>query len=341
MTALKTQAPVPAARIGGGPTRSVAAASWTALGALLLRDLVVLRKHIWEFALRTIIQPFLLCFVFLYVFPKIGQGIGGRARQRSPVGLRHHLGAGRGRDFHHVPGRAVHRAGHGPGVRLHPGDRGPGAGALPDLAGGDGEGALRRGPGRAFRGHRAADRLGGARARGAGPHHTALVDHRDVGAAGVHRDGRARPGPRDQLRAAEHRPDVRLHHLADHVPGLHLLCVDQARAGHRGRLALAADGGTDQPAGLRERGDARRLHQRCRTCTFTSSTRWWPGSPRYSWPSACATSAAGCSPSRFSGGQASAGAVLVRRLPRCFPERLPARGSCWPGPRPCRARWPW
>ena len=64
-------------RIGGGPTRSVTAASWTALGALMLRDLVVLRKHLWEFVLRTIIQPFLLCFVFLYVFPKIGQGIGG------------------------------------------------------------------------------------------------------------------------------------------------------------------------------------------------------------------------------------------------------------------------
>jgi ABC-2 type transport system permease protein len=43
----------------------------------MLRDLVVLRKHLWEFVLRTIIQPFLLCFVFLYVFPKIGQGIGG------------------------------------------------------------------------------------------------------------------------------------------------------------------------------------------------------------------------------------------------------------------------
>ena len=55
----------------------MAAASWTALGALLLRDVVVLRKHIWEFVLRTLIQPFLLCFVFLYVFPKIGQGIGG------------------------------------------------------------------------------------------------------------------------------------------------------------------------------------------------------------------------------------------------------------------------
>jgi ABC-2 type transport system permease protein len=69
--------PAPSRRIGGGPTRSVAAASRTALAALLLRDVVVLRKHLWEFVLRTLIQPFLLCFVFLYVFPKIGQGIGG------------------------------------------------------------------------------------------------------------------------------------------------------------------------------------------------------------------------------------------------------------------------
>jgi len=59
--------------------RSVSSASWTALGALLLRDVVVLRKHVWEFVLRTLIQPFLLCFVFLYVFPKIGQSIGGRS----------------------------------------------------------------------------------------------------------------------------------------------------------------------------------------------------------------------------------------------------------------------
>jgi ABC-2 type transport system permease protein len=69
--------PGAATAIGGGPRRSVAAASWTALGALLLRDLVVLRKNLREFVLRTLIQPFLLCFVFLYVFPKIGQGIGG------------------------------------------------------------------------------------------------------------------------------------------------------------------------------------------------------------------------------------------------------------------------
>ncbi len=63
--------------VSGPPIRSVTAASWTALGALMLRDIVVLAKHVWEFVLRTLIQPFLLCFVFLYVFPKIGQGIGG------------------------------------------------------------------------------------------------------------------------------------------------------------------------------------------------------------------------------------------------------------------------
>ena len=37
----------------------------------------MLRKHLVEFVIRVLVQPFLLCFVFLYVFPKIGQGIGG------------------------------------------------------------------------------------------------------------------------------------------------------------------------------------------------------------------------------------------------------------------------
>jgi ABC-2 type transport system permease protein len=59
------------------PTRSTSAASWTSLRALILRDMVVLWKHKIEFTVRTLVQPFLLCFVFLYVFPKIGQGIGG------------------------------------------------------------------------------------------------------------------------------------------------------------------------------------------------------------------------------------------------------------------------
>ena len=57
--------------------RSEAAASRAAFGALLLRDIAVLRKNLSEFIPRTIIQPFLLVFVFLYVFPQIGMGIGG------------------------------------------------------------------------------------------------------------------------------------------------------------------------------------------------------------------------------------------------------------------------
>ncbi len=57
--------------------RSEMTASRIAFGALLLRDLAVLRKNLGEFIPRTLIQPFLLVFVFLYVFPKIGEGIGG------------------------------------------------------------------------------------------------------------------------------------------------------------------------------------------------------------------------------------------------------------------------
>ncbi|MBX6749825.1 MAG: ABC transporter permease [Micromonosporaceae bacterium] len=62
---------------------SVAVSSLRAFRALLLRDLIVLRKHMAEFALRTVMQPFLLCFVFLYIFPKIGQGVGGGGQAQS------------------------------------------------------------------------------------------------------------------------------------------------------------------------------------------------------------------------------------------------------------------
>ncbi len=80
-----TTAPTARATFGGAgshqidltPTRSAAASSRSSLRALILRDLVVLWKHKFEFTVRTLVQPFLLCFVFLYVFPKIGQGIGG------------------------------------------------------------------------------------------------------------------------------------------------------------------------------------------------------------------------------------------------------------------------
>lgn len=57
--------------------RSVSAAGRSAFSALLLRDLTVLKKGLGIFIARTLIQPFLLVFVFLYVFPQIGQGIGG------------------------------------------------------------------------------------------------------------------------------------------------------------------------------------------------------------------------------------------------------------------------
>ena len=63
------------------PTRSVFEASRTAMGALILRDLVVLWKTKREFVLRTLVQPFLLCFVFLFVFPKIGQAVGGSGKK--------------------------------------------------------------------------------------------------------------------------------------------------------------------------------------------------------------------------------------------------------------------
>jgi ABC-2 type transport system permease protein len=59
--------------------RSATQASREAFAALLQRDLTVLRKNLGEFLGRTVIQPCLLVFVFLYVFPQIGQGIGGGA----------------------------------------------------------------------------------------------------------------------------------------------------------------------------------------------------------------------------------------------------------------------
>ncbi len=57
-------------------TRPASVASRHALVALLQRDLTVLWKNKWEFVTRTLVQPFLLVFVFLYVFPTIGQGVG-------------------------------------------------------------------------------------------------------------------------------------------------------------------------------------------------------------------------------------------------------------------------
>jgi ABC-2 type transport system permease protein len=51
-----------------GPTR--------VLFALYSRDIWVLRKDLGQFLVRVVMQPLLFTFVFAYVFPKIGQGIG-------------------------------------------------------------------------------------------------------------------------------------------------------------------------------------------------------------------------------------------------------------------------
>jgi len=71
-TLTNRETPEPAARTPFAAGRS-------ALLALLSRDVTVLRKDLKLFLLRTVIQPFLLCFVFLFVFPKIGQSVGGSA----------------------------------------------------------------------------------------------------------------------------------------------------------------------------------------------------------------------------------------------------------------------
>jgi ABC-2 type transport system permease protein len=49
-----------------------------AFGALLLRDVRVLRKNLVAFLIRTVMQPLGFTFVFAYVFPKIGQGFASR-----------------------------------------------------------------------------------------------------------------------------------------------------------------------------------------------------------------------------------------------------------------------
>jgi ABC-2 type transport system permease protein len=59
-------------------SRTAVESSVSAFKALLRRDMRVLQKNLFkEFLPRTLIQPFLLVFVFTFVFPKIGQGIGG------------------------------------------------------------------------------------------------------------------------------------------------------------------------------------------------------------------------------------------------------------------------
>jgi ABC-2 type transport system permease protein len=62
------------------PPRASQRAAVTAFVAMLARDLRVVRKQFVAFLIRTVMQPLLTTFVFAYVFPKIGQGIGGTSQ---------------------------------------------------------------------------------------------------------------------------------------------------------------------------------------------------------------------------------------------------------------------
>ena len=77
-TSVATTPPVTGAGLNlKRPLRPTRAAATTAFKALLLRDLTVQRKNLKEFIPRTILQPFLLVFVFTDVLPKIGESVGG------------------------------------------------------------------------------------------------------------------------------------------------------------------------------------------------------------------------------------------------------------------------
>jgi ABC-2 type transport system permease protein len=87
MTTLDAAAPAtPAA-----PYESATHASgWSAFKALLTRDAYVLAHNLKEFLPRTLLQPFLLVFVFTYVMPKIGLGIGSSTPPQAILSLLPH-----------------------------------------------------------------------------------------------------------------------------------------------------------------------------------------------------------------------------------------------------------
>ena len=83
------QQPAPLPGEDAGPARHGSASGLrqvlSSCWGMLLRDLAVLRHNVGEFLLRTLAQPLLFIFVFAYVFPRIGQGVGGSPEQFASV----------------------------------------------------------------------------------------------------------------------------------------------------------------------------------------------------------------------------------------------------------------
>jgi ABC-2 type transport system permease protein len=76
-TVTTATAAAPRAKRGLIQLRPARIAYRQAFAALLQRDVHVLFKSLPLFIVRAVMQPLLLMFVFTYVFPKIGQGVGG------------------------------------------------------------------------------------------------------------------------------------------------------------------------------------------------------------------------------------------------------------------------
>jgi ABC-2 type transport system permease protein len=71
-----TDTAIPATR---AVPRSPRWAAWAALRAFVARDLTVLDNNLHRFIPSATVQPLLLVFVFTYLFPTVGQTIGGEA----------------------------------------------------------------------------------------------------------------------------------------------------------------------------------------------------------------------------------------------------------------------
>ena len=253
-------------QITARPTRSSLTTSLTSMRALMLRDLVVLRKNVVEFVIRTLVQPFLLCFVFLFVFPKIGQAVGGSSAGGGSAGGAETAFAtvlvpgvvGISIMFQGVQSVALQMAQEF-GFTREIEDRVQAPCPIWLVA-------ISKVLSGAIQGIISAILVLPIASVVHAAHVNALINEHwwivlTVVPLVVHNDGCARTAAGHELRTAQHRLDVRVRRSADHIPRWHVLRVDSARRREDRRLALAADGGTRKPAHLRERGNAGCVHQ--------------------------------------------------------------------------------
>ena len=213
--------------------------------ALLERDLAVLRKQTPIFVMRTTMQPLLLLFVFTYVFPLIGQAVGGTGAAAADFSSVLVAGVvSTAMIFQGIQAVALPLV---RGVRRRAGDRGPGPGPAAGVGGGDGEDRLRGLPGASRRSH--CFSAGGPPAGEWRPPAGRLGRPGHRGAARHPRGGVAGPGAGYPGTAPPGGAPVPRHPRPGHVPRRHLLPL-----GPPDDHPLAEGGRAGKPAGLHERG---------------------------------------------------------------------------------------